>query len=60
MDPTPEEIIIAYRAELERVHGKKFARAAIVEYRGSATSCRMRFAILSWTINGCETTSAGR
>ena len=34
--------------------------AAIVEYRGSATSCRMRFAILSWTINGCETTSAGR
>ena len=27
---------------------------------GSATSCRMRFAILSWTISGCETTSAGR
>jgi hypothetical protein len=27
---------------------------------GSATSCRMRFAIWSWTINGCETISAGR
>jgi hypothetical protein len=35
MDLTPDEIIAAYLAELERVHGKKFARAAIVEYQGS-------------------------
>jgi hypothetical protein len=35
MDPTPEEIIAAYLAELERIYGKKFAQAAIVEYHGS-------------------------
>jgi hypothetical protein len=27
---------------------------------GNATSCRRRFATLSWTISACETTSAGR
>lgn len=35
MDLTPDEMIAAYLKELERVYGKKFARAAIVDYRGS-------------------------
>ena len=51
----------AYAIKAVRAAAQRRGRAAgRRSASGSATSSRMRFASLSWTISGCETISAGR